>query len=83
MQLRDTGIDTSNSTLNKLIGELGEECKNVTVLINQLQLENLSNEQKVDILSELLAATIHLHSHCGNDFQDAIADELDSLPECN
>jgi len=41
-----------------------------------LQLENSSNEQKVDILSELLAATVHLHSHCDNDFQDAIADKL-------
>jgi len=58
MQYRDVNIDINNYTLNKLICELREECKNVAVLINQFQLENLSDEQKVDILSELLAATI-------------------------
>lgn len=76
-------MNTANPTPNKLISELGEECINVTVLIDQFQLENLSNEQNVDILSKLLAVTIYLYAHCGNDFQNAIANELKSTPDCN
>lgn len=71
---------TNNSTLNQLINELAEECQNVISLINQLQLSDLTNKQKVEILAELLASTIHLQSHCDRDFQDLIADELENLP---
>jgi hypothetical protein len=80
MQVRERNITTNNSTLNHLIMELGEECQNVISLINQLQLSDLSNKQKVEILAELLASTIHLHSHCDQDFQDLIANELEFLP---
>lgn len=79
MQVRERNITTNNSTLNYLIMELGEECQNVISLINQLQLSDLSNKQKVEILAELLASTIHLHSHCDQDFQDLIANELENL----
>ena len=81
MQLRDNKINTNNPTLNKLIAELGEECQNVIALVNQFQLASLSNKQKVEILAELLASTIHLHSHCDEDFQEMISDELESLPD--
>lgn len=81
MQLRDSQINTNNPTLNKLIVELGEECQNVITLVNQFQLASLSNEQKVTILAELLASTIHLHSHCDEEFQDMISEELESLPD--
>ncbi|MDJ0682737.1 MAG: hypothetical protein QNJ18_23100 [Xenococcaceae cyanobacterium MO_167.B52] len=81
MQLRDKKIHVSNPTLNRLITELGEECQNVITLVNQFQLVSLSNEKKVEILAELLASTIHLHSHCDEDLQDMISDELEILPD--
>lgn len=81
MQLRDKNINTDNSTLNKLIAELGEECQNVIAIVNQFQLSGLSDKQKVEILAELLASTIHLHSHCDEDFQEMISNELESLPD--
>ena len=62
MQLRDKKINVSNPTLNRLITELGKECQNVIALVNQFQLASLSNEQKVEILAELFASTIYLHS---------------------
>ncbi len=81
MQLRDKKISTSNPTLNILITELGEECQNVMALVNQFQLSNLSNKQKVEILAELLASTIHLHTHCDEDLQGMISQELENLPD--
>ena len=83
MQLRDKEISTSNPTLNTLIAELGEECQNVIALVNQFKLSDLSNKQKVEILAELLASTIHLNSHCNEDLQDLISQELEILPDCN
>ncbi len=81
MQLRDKKINTDNSTLNQLIIELEEECQNVITLVNQFQLSDLSNKQKVEILAELLTSTIHLNSHCNEDLQEMIAEELESLPD--
>ncbi|MBP0015519.1 MAG: hypothetical protein J7545_00895 [Roseofilum sp. SBFL] len=81
MQLITKKISTQNSTLNQLIIELQEECQNVLSLINQLQLSELSDRQKGQILSELLVASIHLHSHCDEDWQNLISDELESLTD--
>jgi hypothetical protein len=81
MQLIDRPIPLANSTLNTLIQELGVECSYVLSLISQLQLPNLQPDQKSDVLAELLAATIHLNTHCDESFQDAIADELETLPD--
>lgn len=81
MQLQHIKIGTKNPTLNRLISELGDECQNVITLVNQFQLSDLSHEQQAKILSELLAASIHLHSHCDEDFQKLIADEIETLPE--
>nr|WP_318734927.1 hypothetical protein [Roseofilum sp. Belize Diploria] len=64
-----------------MIIELQEECQNVLSLINQLQLSELSDRQKGQILSELLVASIHLHSHCDEDWQKLISDELESLTD--
>lgn len=74
-------ISTENATLNQLIIELQEECQNVVSLVHQLQLTDLSDKQKGKILSELLAASIHLHSHCDEDWQDMISDELETLAD--
>ncbi len=70
-----------NSTLDQLIIELGSECQNIMTLINQLQLSNLSEEQTGEILSELLASTIHLHSHCDEELQELILQELENLSD--
>jgi hypothetical protein len=64
-----------------LINELGEECRNITTLIHQLQLPHLTPQQQAEILAEFLAATIHLHTHCGDEFQSLIADEMETLPD--
>jgi len=81
MQLITKQINTENSTLNQLIMELQEECQNVLSLINQLQLCELSDRQKGQILSELLVASVHLHSHCDEDWQNLISDELETLAD--
>lgn len=81
MQLTDKQINTKNPTLNTLITELKEECQNVISLINQLQLSNLSDSQKGEILVNLLVSSIHLHSHCDKDWQNLISDELESLTD--
>lgn len=81
MQLITKKIGTNNSTLNQLIIELQQECQNVLSLINQLQLSELSPNQKGKILSELLVASIHLHSHCDEDWQNLISDELETLTD--
>lgn len=79
MQLIDRKISTQNPTLNRLIIELQEECQNVLSFVNQLQLSDLSDRQKGEILSELLVSTIHLHSHCDEDLQNLISDEIEAL----
>lgn len=81
MQLTNRKLSTHNSTLNQLIIELQEECQNVLSLINQLQLPELRDRQKGQILSELLVASIHLHSHCDEDWQNLISDELETLTD--
>ena len=72
---------TNNATLNQLIAELESECENVITLIDQLKSPHLNSEQKAEVFAELLAATTHLNSHCGEDFQTLIADEMETLPD--
>lgn len=79
MQLITRKINTQNSTLNRLIIELQEECQNVLSLVNQLQSSELNDRQTGEILSELLVSTIHLQSQCDEDLQNLISDELEFL----
>ena len=82
MQVREISrIGINNPTLNQLIIELDEECQNVITLTSQLQLANLSAKQKVEILAELLAATIYLQTHCDEDLQDLISQELENTED--
>ena len=81
MQLITRKINTQNSTLNRLIIELQEECQNVLYLVNQLQLSELNDRQTGEILSELLVSTIHLQSHCDEDLQNLISDEMETLAD--
>ncbi|WP_107666855.1 hypothetical protein [Cyanothece sp. BG0011] len=74
-------LPINNTILNTLLSEFSEECNNVTILINQLQLPDITPKQKAQILAELLTATIHLQVHCGETFQDLIAEEIESLPD--
>jgi hypothetical protein len=81
MQTRDRRLSIANKTLQTLMVELGDECQMMLALLNQLQLPNLSAEQRSNILAELLASSIHLHTHCDEDFQNLIAEELEALPD--
>ncbi|AFZ22424.1 hypothetical protein Cylst_0042 [Cylindrospermum stagnale PCC 7417] len=81
MQIRNRSLPVANSTLSTLITELGSECQTVTALIYQLQSPHLNARQQAEILAELLAAAIHLHVHCGDDFQSLIAQEMENLPD--
>ncbi|MGB5594067.1 MAG: hypothetical protein WBM62_08570 [Crocosphaera sp.] len=81
MQLTEIILPIKNTTLNTLLSEFSEECNNVTILINQLQLPDITPKQKAQILAELLTATIHLQVHCGEGFQNLIAEEMESLPD--
>ncbi|NER08860.1 MAG: hypothetical protein F6K17_43240 [Okeania sp. SIO3C4] len=69
-----------NSTLSVLLAELGEECETVLFLLNQLQLPNLTDEQKGDILAELTGSVCHLNVHTEN-LPDLIQDEIEKLPD--
>jgi hypothetical protein len=55
----------------------------VLELIHQLQLPELQDSQKVDILADLIASAVHLSTHCSEDLQDSLANELErlSIPE--
>ncbi|MEH2236058.1 hypothetical protein [Nostoc sp.] len=81
MQIRHRSLPFASPTLSTLITELGSECENVTALIHQLQSPHLSARQQAEILTELLAATIHLNVHCGEEFQTLIAQEMETLPD--
>ncbi|OKH16954.1 hypothetical protein [[Limnothrix rosea] IAM M-220] len=81
MQLVTKTLNIQNETLNTLLSELQEECQNVISLTHQLQLQDLSDRQRGEILSQLLVSTIHLNTHCDQDLQDLIADEIEVLPD--
>lgn len=80
-QISDRPLAVTNSTLSILIGELSTECLKVQALVNQLQLPSLTVNQQAEILAELLAATVHLHNHCDEDFQTLIIEEMENLPD--
>ena len=80
MLLQTKNSSILNPTLETLLSELGEECNTVLLLLNQLKLANLSNDQKGDILAELVGSITHLHVHTEN-LPDLIGDELLQLPD--
>ena len=81
MEIEASSLTVASSTLSVLIAELGEECQNVTALIDQLKSPAITGQQQADILAELLAAAIHLNVHCNAKFQGLISAELDKLPD--
>ncbi len=81
MQISDRSLSLASSTLSTLVTELGVECQNVTALIYQLQSPHISPRQQAEILAELLTSTIHLNVHCGEEFQELIAKEMEKFPD--
>ncbi|WP_366830180.1 hypothetical protein [Nostoc sp. NMS2] len=81
IQISDRPFAVTNLTLSTLIAELSTECLKVQALVNQLQLSSLTANQQAEILAELLAAAVHLHNHCDEDFQTLIAEEMENLPD--
>ncbi|NCJ08652.1 hypothetical protein GS597_19500 [Synechococcales cyanobacterium C] len=81
MQLGSRSLSIQDERLRVLIKELGDECGRVLELIHQLQLSGLQDDQKAEILAELAASTIHLHTHCDDDLQTSLADELERLSD--
>ncbi|MBD2462491.1 hypothetical protein H6G89_15705 [Oscillatoria sp. FACHB-1407] len=69
-----------NSTLSTLLTELGEECEKVVFLLSQLKLATLTDDQKGDILAELVGSVTHLHVHTEN-LPESIEDEILMLPD--
>ncbi|MBC6430153.1 hypothetical protein FM036_04580 [Nostoc sp. HG1] len=80
-QISDRPLAVTNLTLSILIAELNKECVNIQALVNQLQLPSLTVNQQAEILAELLAAAVHLHNHCDEDFQTLIIEEMENLPD--
>ncbi len=68
-------------TISRRLALRDHKGQNIIALVNQFQLADLSNKQKVEILAEFLASTIHLHSHCNENLQNLIAEELEKLPD--
>jgi hypothetical protein len=52
-----------SSTTETLLRELREECEQVVSLIRRLEAEALSARERDDLLGELSAAVLHLHTH--------------------
>jgi hypothetical protein len=69
-----------NATLAVLLSELAEECEIVLSLLNQLKLSGLTDEQKGDILAELVGSITHLNIHT-EELPDLIGDEILTLPD--
>lgn len=81
MQTRERSLPITNAVLNVLLRELGEECQVVIARLSQLQSPHLTDQQKAEILAELLASTIYLNTHCNEELQDLIAKEMEQLDD--
>jgi len=56
-------VATPSVTTGTLLRELGEECENVVKLIRRLEAGPGSARERDEILGELSAAVLHLHTH--------------------
>jgi len=54
------------NTLKVMLNELKDECLTCIKLINQLELDNLSEEQLEELLGELTASVTHLNTQSDN-----------------
>lgn len=60
---RKRGPNTQPRTVEVLLRELREECETVTALIRRLEKRRLAEAERDEILGELSAAVLHLHTH--------------------
>ncbi len=61
--VRKRESDPPSTTADVLLRELREECENVAGLIRRLEKGRLSEAERDEILGELSAAVLHLHTH--------------------
>jgi hypothetical protein len=54
-----------SSTLRALLDELRDACFNTVKLINQMEIEHLTEDQMEEILGELSVSAMHLQMHAG------------------
>ncbi len=54
---------TAFGTTEVLLRELREECERVVALIGRLERSRLSEKERDEVLGELSAAVLHLHTH--------------------
>jgi hypothetical protein len=52
-----------SGTATVLLSELREECEHVASLISRLETQPPSGSEQDNILGELIAAVLHLHTH--------------------
>ena len=64
--------DKLSPTLTVLLNELRDECLSALKLINQLELECLTEEQTEEVLGDLTASVTHLQVHSA-----VVKEELD------
>jgi hypothetical protein len=56
-------IPVPSGTTETLLRELGAECENALALIRRLQAGPRSAQERDELLGELSAAVLHLHTH--------------------
>ena len=61
--VKQKSASTLSSTAEVLLEELREECEHVVQLIRRLETRPASERERDDILGELSAAVLHLHTH--------------------
>ncbi|BCB97103.1 hypothetical protein JZK55_20250 [Dissulfurispira thermophila] len=54
-----------NPTFKTLIDELRDTCLETVKLINQMEIEHLTEDQMEEILGELSVSVMHLQMHAG------------------
>lgn len=69
MQTTFAGV---SSSLRALLDELRDVCFDTVKLINQLEIEHLTEEQMEEILGELSVSVMHLQMHA-----DFVKEEID------
>jgi hypothetical protein len=74
-QARDIII---SKTLQVLLGELRDECKNFLDLFSRLHAGGLSKKQVEEVLGEMAGSVAHLHVHAGG-LEELIEGELEKL----
>jgi len=57
------GKTRASNTAEVLLRELREECERVVGMIRRLEKGAISDRERDDLLGELSAAILHLHSH--------------------